>query len=70
MLYSNWRRMRHARMSGLGRPCPPTSNARGLSAIESFGQASNAKLLVSDCRDRVAGVHVLASCRCLLQVQV
>ena len=45
-------------MSGPGRPHLPTSNARGLSTIESFGQASNAKLLVSDCRDRVAGVCV------------
>ena len=69
MLY-NWRRAWRARMSGPGRPHPPTSNACGLSAIESFGQASNAKLLVSDCRDRVGGVHVLASCQRLFQVQV
>ena len=45
-------------MSGLGLPRPPTSNACGLSTIKSFGQASNAKLLVSDCHDRVAGVCV------------
>ena len=55
-------------MSGPGRPRPPTSNARGLSAIESFGQASNAKLLVSGCRDQVAGVRFILSRTCLCKI--
>ena len=53
----------------IGRPHPPTTNTRGLSATESFGQASNAKLLVSDCRDRVAGVRFILSRTCLCKIR-
>ena len=48
---SNWQCARRAQVSGPGWPRPQASNAHGLSAIESFGQASNTKFLVSDCRD-------------------